>query len=512
LVATAGGGVLAFNGRTFRQIRPLETELRSVTAIVPLASGRLLIGTRKRGVLIYDGKQFSEFHPTLANVYVTELAGNDTDLWVGTLDRGVLHWHAGQTDAFSEPQGMPDPQVQSIAIAGDKTYVGTAVGIVEFDQGRFSRVLVSGLFANALYVRGGTLLVGTLDQGILTISLENRRPGLSRDLAGQDLADVRQIFETNDTILALARDGLYELNRGGAAWKRVLQSAGAVLADRNISALAFDQQDRLWVGFFDHGLDIVEPGAQHATHVEDDRVFCVNRLLVDNKSGAMNVATANGLVMFSPTGAQRQVLTRADGLIADHVTDVIPYRNGLAIATPAGLTLLDSEGAHSLYAFHGLVNNHVYALAAEADNLMVGTLGGMSVLAKGNVLGNLTTANSGLKHNWITAVARAGNERIIGTYGGGIVALDSAAQVEQFENATAPFEVNPNAMLVTEHYVLAGTLDRGLYVFDRSSRRWRTVQNGLPSANVTALAAAGGYIYIGTDNGLVRIPEQALGQ
>jgi ligand-binding sensor domain-containing protein len=32
----------------------------------------------------------------------------------------------------------------------------------------------------------------------------------------------------------------------------------------------------------------------------------------------------------------------------------------------------------------------------------------------------------------------------------------------------------------------------------------------LPSQNVTALALSKGYIYVGTDNGLVRIQEQKL--
>ena len=36
------------------------------------------------------------------------------------------------------------------------------------------------------------------------------------------------------------------------------------------------------------------------------------------------------------------------------------------------------------------------------------------------------------------------------------------------------------------------------------------IELGLPSSNVTALAAGNGFIYIGTDNGLVRIPEQKL--
>ena len=34
--------------------------------------------------------------------------------------------------------------------------------------------------------------------------------------------------------------------------------------------------------------------------------------------------------------------------------------------------------------------------------------------------------------------------------------------------------------------------------------------HGLPSANVTALAAANGYLYVGTDNGLVRVQEEKL--
>jgi ligand-binding sensor domain-containing protein len=33
---------------------------------------------------------------------------------------------------------------------------------------------------------------------------------------------------------------------------------------------------------------------------------------------------------------------------------------------------------------------------------------------------------------------------------------------------------------------------------------------GLPSLNVTALAVHNNYLYIGTDNGLIRIPEQNL--
>ncbi len=513
IVATANDGLLAFNGRSFRQILPASGDARTITCILPVASGHLLIGTRKRGVLVYDGHQITVLHPTLDALYVTALAGTESDLWVGTLNRGVQHFHAGETDSFVEAQGLPDPQVQSLAISGDVTYAGTATGVAVFTAGRFSRVLAPGVLSTALLATPTQLYVGSEDQGVILIPLEGRHPNPNLG-PGSKLAEVRQLFTSGDAVFAVARDGLYRMNPHAFGWQRVLQTGSAILTDRNISALATDASGRLWVGYFDRGLDLLASDNSRARHVEDEHVFCVNRILHDAKSGAIDVATANGLVRFDDrfdgSGNEQQVLTRADGLIADHVTDVVAYRDGLALATPAGLTFLDATGARSMYAFHGLVSNHVYALGVSGDELMAGTLGGLSLLNKGDVTANFTTASSNLKHNWITAVVRVGPEWMVGTYGAGIVSLDAAGRFHSYEVGSGQFEVNPNAMLVTPSYVLAGTLGEGLYLYDRQSGRWSVIHDGLPSLDVTALAAANGYIYIGTDNGLVRIPEQKL--
>lgn len=508
IVATANDGILAFNGRTFRQILPATPEVRAITAILPVPSGHLVFGTRKRGVLVYDGRQITILHPTLGALYVTALAGNESDLWVGTLDRGALHLHAGQTDSFTEAEGLPDPQVQSLAISGETTYVGTATGVAVFSAGRFSRVLAPGVLATALLATPTQLYVGSEDQGVITIPLEGRHPNPNLG-PGAPLLEVHQLFTSGDAVFAVARNGLYRMNQHAFGWQRVLEGSGAVLNDRNISALASDSSGRLWVGYFDRGLDLLSTGGR-TTHREDEHVFCVNRILSNSKTGAVDVATANGLVRFDKSGSEQQVLTRADGLIADHVTDIAAYGDGLVVATPAGLTFLDASGARSMYAFHGLVNNHVYALGVSGDELMAGTLGGLSLMNKGDVTANFTTATSNLKHNWITAVAPLGQEWMVGTYGAGVLALDRSGHFHSFEVGSGPFEVNPNAMLVTPSYVLAGTLGEGLYLYDRQSERWSVIRNGLPSLNVTALASVNGYIYIGTDNGLVRIPEQKL--
>jgi ligand-binding sensor domain-containing protein len=511
ILATADQGVLVFDGQRFRQIYPADADVRAVTAILPCADGHLLIGTKNRGVLVYDGKSIRELHPTLTHLYVQALAGSDVDLWVGTLDQGVKHWHAGTTESFSVEQGLPDQQVQAIALADEKAYVGTPAGVAEFDRGRFSRTLAKGVLVTALYVRGDQLWIGSEDQGVLRLPLAGRpnRPSAQGADDG-DLDEVRQIEGTEDGVVVLTRARVFSVKANGFGWREVLKPQAAVLTDRNVSALAHDRSGQLWVGYFDRGLDILPDGPLRTVHVEDEHVFCVNRILPDQTSPNVEVATANGLVRFGASGKPQQVLGTADGLIAEHVTDVAAYRGGLAVATPAGITFLDSEGARSMYSFHGLVNNHVYALGVSEDDLMVGTLGGLSEVSNGVVRTNFRAGDSGLKQNWITAVVRVGEEWMVGTYGSGVMELDGAGRFYRYETATAPVEINPNAMLVTPDHVFAGTLGQGLYVYDRANERWTTVRDGLPSTNVTALAESSGYIYVGTDNGLVRIQESRI--
>jgi hypothetical protein len=70
--------------------------------------------------------------------------------------------------------------------------------------------------------------------------------------------------------------------------------------------------------------------------------------------------------------------------------------------------------------------------------------------------------------------------------------------------------VNPTAMVADGRIVLAGTLGAGLMVGDSTGTRWRTITGGLPSLNVTALAIHEGVVYVGTENGLVKISEDKL--
>lgn len=507
VIATAGAGILSFDGSRFRQILPADRRLRKFTSVLGPGSGGVLLGTPDRGVLRWDGKMLTEFLPALRNVHVTVLAGSDADLWMGTLNSGAWHLHAGQLDHVLAE--LPDAHVLSITVAGTAAFVGTPVGVVEFRDGKKARTLAEGYFARSLDADDDSLTVGTEDEGILSIPLrETSRPGEASAPVEFD-KPVARIFRMDGVRYALA-GGLYKSEPGRSAWTRVLDPQKGALSDRNIAALHVAHDGRVWVGYFDRGLDIADSTFENIRHFEDEHLFCVNRIVEEPGGARMAVATANGLVMFDPSLTVRQIMDRKDGLLADHVTDVLFRPRGMVVATPAGLTLADAGGVRSLYVLQGLVNNHVYALASDGDRIAAGTLGGLSLLENDTVQANYTTANSALRHNWISALARVGNDWFAGTYGAGVMRLDPSGRWATFPDLKGGFDVNPNAMAQTADALYVGSLGEGMWVYSKPTGRWTSVTAGLPSLNVTAVAAGNGYVYVGTDNGLVHFRETEL--
>jgi ligand-binding sensor domain-containing protein len=206
-------------------------------------------------------------------------------------------------------------------------------------------------------------------------------------------------------VYAVGESAIYRYDPGVKRWPPVLTAGSSLMADRHVASLALSA-GRLWIGYFDRGLDVLDAGLERAVHREDDTLFCINRIVADAEHARTAVATANGLVLFDSSGQPRQVMGRKDGFLSDHVTDVafrdVGATAGMVVATPAGLSFVDRAGVRSIYAFHGLVNNHVYAVATRGAQTVAGTLGGLSVLDDDTVAANYTTANSRLKHNWIT--------------------------------------------------------------------------------------------------------------
>ncbi len=516
-IATGGAGLLIYDGRAFRQLLPTIADGRKISALLPLQNGEMLAGTPNAGLYVTDGNNLRMFHQTLNGVHVTALAGDEDDFWVGTRSDGAWHWRGGEATHITSQ--LPDQQVLSLATSGHTTagntahestaWVGTALGIAEFVDGKFHRYLGEGLFAQALGKDNDALWVATVDQGTVRLPLSVASPHPQRTgLISAELAATASFIDMNEGIAAVQPRQIVQLPD-----RRVLISASeGRLNGRHITAVHADGQNKLWVGYFDNGLDIVRRSGNvpRVDHVDDDRVFCVHRIRENGQTGEIAVAAANGLALFDRGGQLRRVLDRASGLIASHVTDVLFTGGTTVVATPAGLSFLDT-GISSLYGFHGLVNNHVYTLAHWDDRLYAGTLGGVSTIKGGQVDASFTTANSELRQNWITASQTFDGKLYLGTYGGGVIGFKPTGAVARSESfAHKRVEINPNALAATGKALYAGTAGYGLAVLLKGEERWRFVTDGLPSLNVTALDARNGELYVGTDCGLLQVSEANL--
>jgi ligand-binding sensor domain-containing protein len=293
-----------------------------------------------------------------------------------------------------------------------------------------------------------------------------------------------------------------------------------------------DGKGRLWIGYFDRGIDTVSPEAnERVAHFEDDRVREINFIRYNSGEDQILSATSRGLAVFD--GRFRQtVLTREhDGLINDSIAHVslaqvqsaVPAAAGTAaararpdqaliLATAGGLTEVLSGRARSITAFHGLASNHLYCTAVEGSKLFVGSLAGLAVVDLDSIRVTTTykTSNSHLSHDWVTALCEADGTLYIGTNGGGVDALLPTGEWINFSDQIGRFEVNQNAMHFDGARLYVGTSQQGILSYNTRGRRWTRFTAGLPSQNVTAITSDDRYIYAGTLNGMIRIEKRVM--
>ena len=532
-------GLLRFTGAQFEYFYAEKASDFEVTALLALPSGELWIGTKQRGLLVFQGNRAVEFAPAISSRFITALQGDHRQAVVGTFNDGAWVYRQGILSQFKKATGdrggLLDDQVTSVAGNLEAVYVGTPLGVTEIQNGKVSEHFAEGLTIRSLTT--GAKPVAATDRGLVmlnprsTLRLESVHPD-SAQIDSQSFSrpseapsGINCLLPVSNGWLALTDNGIYStdsLERG--PWKRFgIDSSGGLhgsinvaepfqLSDTNISALAFDQNSNLWVGYFDRGLDVFDSQGKRLIHHEDDRIFCVNHLLA-LRDGRMVVSTANGLAIYDGTRLHR-FITEKQGLI--HKAVAMTHSLGGTIerwlaATAEGVSLFEgNQPTQNLFALHGLASNHVYCAGTLGKRVYLGTLGGISVLEEGRIAFSWNTANSGLAANWVNALAVLGPKLFVGTYGGGIQSVEGDGQWTDYGQSIGRFEVNPNAMAVDGSRLYTGTLDRGIQIYDDAQGRWQQLREGLPSQNVTAFAFTTDRVLVGTDRGLVEIRKDAF--
>ncbi len=550
-VGTTNAGLIAFDGQSFTGYRFTKPKATHVSVLVSTES-ELLVGTLDGGLFEYNGERFSRrFNSATGADFsrVTALLPFESRLYIGTQDSGLYIWREAHIEHLATNEGLPSPHVTGLTALPSNfanngaVAVATDFGVAALNDANEIKPISTRPNLTSLAVSGGHLWAGLFGGGIIDLSsthagqphtaAENRSSG--SDTVGLPASAPATVFSNEGKLWALTREGAFA--RDERASRPAFESvAGALVGDRvltdgHITSLASDGAGRLWVGYFDRGIDLISPEtSERLSHIEDDRVREINHLAFDRSADRMLAATSRGLVVFGG-GLKQTVMTREQGgLINDSVAHVsladidsallastggsqaVDSARGRAmvLATAGGLTEVIGGRARSITAFHGLASNHLYTSASVGSRLFAGSLAGLAELEGLRVVRTYKTSNSRLSHDWVTALAEADGTLYVGTNGGGVDALLPTGEWVNFADELGKFEVNQNAMHYDGERLYVGTSDRGLLVYNTRDRRWTRVSAGLVSQSVTAITSDDRFVYVGTLNGLVRIERRVV--
>ena len=478
-----------------------------VTALLPEGE-RLLVGTYGAGLLSFNGTEFKSDFGRLPGAdfdRVTVLAEWRGQIAVGSFERGLFIQRGAAFVRITPEHGLPDERISGLH-AGKDLLVATVTGVCIVDERLDVTPWSRKTMAAAILRTKGSTLVGTLDGRFESYNAGRRRESITLGTRENPVL-VNRLAAVDNRNWLLTSIGLHEITPDG------LQPFGerpqVELSANFIASMVFDQTGKLWIGYFDSGIELLSPDLAPGGRYDDEACRTVKSLFFDEKEGAVYVGSSKGLTRIGPDGG-RTSWTMKSGLISNEVNHVRRWGVEIVAATGGGLSFIRGREVRSIYAFHGLVNNKVFTLLPVGERLIAGTLGGISIIEGHNVIGAITPENSAMPIHWITALHDVDGSLLVGTYGEGLALRHPDGTWEELPRAAGGFEVNPNAVTGFGDLLLAGTLDRGLAVFHRKEGRWRFLRRGLGSPNVTALAQDERRLFIGTDNGIVVIDKKTL--
>jgi ligand-binding sensor domain-containing protein len=511
--------LVEFDGSQFRGYRWTDRKAQSIDALFA-DDGRLLIGTRAGGLMAFNGRQFRELTagPEHQRLLEINLVGKDGPrLFVGTFADGLWIEAGGRWSHFTTADGLLSNRVVGVAVADQNLFVATDFGlsVIENTQVRF-QTLVTLPSLSSLALTGNSLVLSK-DNGETFSFRTDQEISAARSVT--PIAWPRAASSAGTRLIALDQylwllsdDGLYRaaMDHAFVAWGQ--PDRKRMLTSNLVSALTIDSQARVWAGNFRRGIDVLSPQGTQLAHLESETSREINSLTKDQASNTILVASSAGLLRFDSSLRATEQWSTKDGLLSNAVLQVAHWdvegedaRNRqLACATSKGLSLGARGKLHGLTTVQGLPSNSLYAVLVQGRKTYVGTLGGLAVVEDGRVSRVFKDTNSKLTNNWVTALSAVGPRIFVGTYGGGLFELNASGELRSFAPEVGRVVVNPNAMWSDGLRLFVGTLD-GALVFEPSSQQWTRVKSELPSQNVLSVTGGDNYVYFGTTGGIARI-------
>jgi ligand-binding sensor domain-containing protein len=288
------------------------------------------------------------------------------------------------------------------------------------------------------------------------------------------------------------------------AWLAFTPAARAEpLRGVNVAALTV-ADDRLYVGGFDEGLFVIEPG-RPARRVEPRGLSPhINALAWSSEPPALWVGTARGLSRCT-RGSELRCRRIGDSRA---VHAVLVRSNGEVVAGgDDGMLFVQGEKTRAFGKKQQAPFRAVWALAEAGEALYVGTTSGLfwgrgEDFQAGARLPRASVVQGSLPDDWVTALLARGDELYVGTYSAGVARFHArAGELTAGATNRALGHVNPGGLVTLGGGELAVASMEGLWRGSFSA----PVRSRAHQDDTTALAprpGAEGTYWVGTRRGL----------
>ena len=505
-------GIALLDGNTLTNYR-FKNPRYNRTVSFDVNGNEVLFITDKADIIAYDGNKFKLMKNAAVNTknrIITSICSIDEGILIGTVNTGLFYYSFDQ--AKREASDVFDKnKINQISKIGSNVYVCSESGLYErVSPGNYIMIIEDYPISSICETGDGAIYCGAYFGDILETSTGKKTKKLK---VVQDDNPVESLtagrFSSrgpmSGTIWAVTGKDIIKMNKGRSGLLR--SSIGEVgnlkrLSANFVTSLEVDNYGRIWVGYFENGIDLLDQDLSVIVHLENDDIRVVRHLRFDTQRGLMYAATSKGIIVIDSSFKYRKI-DSARGLINNECSHIFLGKNERVYCTAGGITFDNGGLLHSIYAFHNLANNHTYCSLEKEGKFYIGTLGGLSIIKNQKVIENLTPLNSRLSNNWITALLDDEAGGIwIGTYGGGICKMDYNGKWEDTGFPFKEVEINNNAMISSGNMIITGTLSDGVILYDTDSKEWRKSNIILPSKNITSFLQLGDRLIVGTDAGL----------
>jgi ligand-binding sensor domain-containing protein len=514
-IASDGGLVeLDQTGKLVRHLTVIDGLPESDLLSLAVFNSKLFIGTRTEGLVEFNGSQFRGYRWTDRTPQsIDALFADEGRLLIGTRAGGLIAFDGRQ---FKE------------LTAGTEHQRLLEINLLAKDGAR----LLVGTFADGLWIEEGgrwshfTTVDGLLSNRIVGVALANKLLFVATDFGLSVTENTQARFRTLVTLpslssVALTRDSLVLSKDNGEtfsfrtdqqisaarqvtpiAWARAANSPGTRL-------IALDQylwllsDDGLYRAAMDHGF--VAWGQTDRNRMLTSNL--VSALTIDSQARVWAGNFRRGIDVLSPQGTQ---LAHLESETSREINSLTKASNSILAASSGGLLRFDSSlrTTEEWSTEDGLLSNAVLQVAhwnvdgADARNLLLAcaTSKGLSLGARGKLHG-LTTVQ-GLPSNSLYAVLVQGRKTYVGTLGGLAVVEDGRVS-RVFKDTNSKLTNNwVTALAAIGQRIFVGTYGGGLFELNASGElRSFAPEVGRVVVNPNAMWSDGLRLFVGTLDG-----------